>query len=475
MKVLFAASEGLPFSMSGGLGDVAGSLPKAIRKKRIACRVVLPLYKCVTQEQRKKMKFITNFEVTIGWRKQYCGVFETNVDGVIFYLLDNEYYFYRDKLYGYYDDAERFAFFSRAALEMLHYISFTPDIIHCNDWQTALIPVYLDAIYRGYEQFKNIKTMFTIHNIQYQGKYGLDLVEEIIGIPKETVPWVEFDYCANFMKGAIERANLVTTVSPTYAKEILDPWFSHGLDGFLKTRSYKLSGILNGIDVKNYNPEDDSAIVSNYSYDHPEGKKADKADLQKMLGLDPTGDKPIVAMVSRLVSHKGLDLVRYAFDEIIAAGMQVVILGTGEKEYEDFFLGKARQYNGQAAVIIDFKPDLSRKVYAGADMFLMPSKSEPCGLSQMISLRYGTIPVVRQTGGLADSIIDVGSEGFGNGYTFKTYNAHDMLGALKRAAGLYYEDREDWDALVKSALMCDFSWTRSAAGYINLYENIIKQ
>lgn len=470
MNVLFAASEGLPFAMSGGLGDVAGSLPKAIRGQKVACRVVLPLYKCITESQREKMKFVMSFDVPVGWRKQYCGIFEGTFDGVKYYFIDNEYYFYRDAIYGYYDDAERYSFFSRAILEMILRIDFKPEIIHCNDWQTSLVPVFLDSLYRGYEDLSSTKTVFTIHNIQYQGKYGLDLIEEIMGIPNEYKNLVEFDGCANFMKGAIQCASKVTTVSPTYANEIQDPWFAHGLADIISENSYKLAGILNGIDYKNYNPESDPSIFATYSSKDFSKKPLNKAELREMLGLT-VGDKPIVAMVTRLVAHKGLDLVTAVFDELIALGAQVVILGSGEEEYESFFTEKMHQYPGDVAAIIGFIPDVARKIYAGADIFLMPSKSEPCGLSQMVAARYGTIPVVRTTGGLADSISDCGT-GDGNGFTFQSYNAHDMLFAVGRAVKLY-ADKENWSNLVKYAMEYDFTWRKFAKQYVEIYKEIL--
>ena len=472
MKVLFASSEALPFMASGGLGDVAGSLPHALRKRLIGCRVVMPMYDTIRQELKDKMKFITHISVPVAWRRQYCGIFEAKHNGVIYYLLDNQYYFKRDTIYGHYDDAERFAFFSRAILEIIPHIDFKPDIIHCNDWQTALTPVYYSAMYANSPGYENIKTVFTIHNIQYQGIYGMELLQDVLGIPADKASLIEYDGCVNFMKGAIECADKVTTVSPSYANEILDPWYSHGLDSILNERRYKLSGILNGIDTVGYDPETDKDIKANYSAADPSGKKEDKEELQKLMNLPVKPNVPIVGMVTRLVSHKGLDLVKGILDELLSkAEMQLVILGSGDYEYESYFRWIAEKYPDKVSVTLGFVPDLARKIYAGADMFLMPSKSEPCGLSQMVALRYGTIPIVRETGGLRDSITDCG-DGEGNGFTFKSYNAHDMLDSIYRALTLYYNG--DWNELVLRALNCDFSWGRSANAYIRLYKELLK-
>lgn len=472
MKVLYATSEALPFIASGGLGDVAGSLPHALRKRLIGCRVVLPMYDTIKQELKDTMKFITHISVPVAWRRQYCGIFEAKYNGVIYYLIDNQYYFKRDTIYGHYDDAERFAFFSRAVLEIIPYIDFKPDIIHCNDWQTALTPVYYSAMYANSPGYENIKTIFTIHNIQYQGVYGKELLEDVLGIPADKASLLEYDGCINFMKGAIECADKVTTVSPSYADEILDPWYSHGLDSILNERRYKLSGILNGIDTVGYDPATDKCIKANFSADDVSGKKIDKEELQKEMGLPVKPGVPVIGMVTRLVSHKGLDLVKGILDELLATSeLQLVVLGSGDYEYESYFRWIAEKYPDKVGLRIGFVPELARKIYAGADMFLMPSKSEPCGLSQMVALRYGTVPIVRETGGLRDSITDCG-DGKGNGFTFKSYNAHDMLDAIRRALTLYYNG--DWNELVLRALNCDFSWGRSANAYIRLYKETLK-
>lgn len=470
MKVLYATSEAYPYAMSGGLADVAGALPKALRKRLIGCRVVLPLYDTISDELRSTMQFVTSITVPVAWRRQYCGIFEAKHDGVIYYFIDNQYYFKRGVLYGNYDDAERFAFFSRAVLEMIPHIDFVPDIIHCNDWQTALIPVFLDTLYRMVEPYKRIKTVFTIHNIQYQGKYGKDLIEDVLGLPQDSAHIVEYDGCVNLMKGAVECADRVTTVSPTYATEIKDPWFAHGLDGIIREREFKLSGIVNGIDVEVYNPENDAHLWQNYTAEDISGKAVNKAELQKFFGLPERPDVPIIGMVTRLVSHKGLDLVKAVFSDITKNDVQVVILGSGELEFETFFHEQRNANPDKVALKLGFIPDLAHKIYAGADIFLMPSKSEPCGLAQMIALRYGTIPVVRETGGLKDTVTDSG-DNEGNGFTFQTYNAHDMAHAVSRAIEGF--NAEGWDILVKRAMECDNSWGRSAGVYIKMYKGIL--
>ena len=472
MKVLYATSEALPFAASGGLADVAGSLPKALRTRLIGCRVVLPLYESVPQQLRDSMTFLTSLSVPVAWRRQYCGVFEAKYNGVIYYLLDNQYYFKRPGLYGHYDDAERFAFLARAVLEMLSFIDFHPDIIHANDWQTALIPVYYRLFYDQREGYENMKMVYTIHNIQDQGKYGMEILEDVFGIPQSAKSIVEQDGCVNLMKGAIEMADRVTTVSPTYAEELLDPWYAHGLDTILRLRSFKLSGILNGIDTDSYNPETDPDIYAHYTAEDPSGKAENKRALQERLGLPQRPEAPLIGMVTRLVSHKGLDLVKYVLDELLQADVQMVLLGSGDWTYENFFREAQDRHREKFCYCAGFVPELARKIYAGADIFLMPSKSEPCGLSQMVACRYGAVPVVRETGGLKDSITDCG-DGYGIGFTFKTYNANDMLAAIHRALGAY-ANPEDWPLLVDRALKADFSWGRSANEYIRLYRALLK-
>lgn len=475
MKVLFVASEAQPFMASGGLADVAGALSQALRRRLIGCRVVMPMYDTIAQELKDKMTFVTSISVPVAWRRQYCGIFQAKHNGVIYYLIDNQYYFKRDSIYGHYDDAERFTFFARAALEILPHIGFKPDIIHCNDWQTALTPVFYKTMYCQDPWYQGIKTVFTIHNIQYQGTYGMDLIGDVVGLKPEDAGILEYDGDCNFMKGGIECADWVTTVSPSYAQEILDPWYSHGLDPILRERQWKLSGILNGIATDTNDPETDPNLALHFNVSNAkEGKAANKAALQETMGLPQKPDVPLIGIVTRLVSHKGLDLIKGVFDEFLATTeVQVVVLGSGDWQYENYFRELADRYGDKLAVRIGFVPSLAKKIYGGADLFLMPSKSEPCGLAQMIALRYGTIPIVRETGGLRDSITDSG-DGQGNGFTFKTYNAHDMLNALYRAVDTYYNAKDYWDTLVIRALECDFSWNKSANEYIKLYKQLVK-
>lgn len=469
MNILFAASEAVPYAASGGLADVVGSLPAAIQSKGHDCRVVMPLYKSIRPEMRTQLTFLTNITVDVSWRKQYCGIFTAVWNDVTYYFVDNEYYFGRDGLYGFYDDCERFVFFSRAVLEMLRYIDFAPDIIHGNDWQTALIPVFYQVFYKYQQGYQNIKHIFTIHNIQYQGNYGREVLNEVMGIPLYHMGILEYDGAINMMKGAIETADKITTVSPSYAWEILDPWYSHGLDRILVNKQYKLSGILNGIDTTLYDPAADTMIAKKFSAARPAGKKACKEALLAELALQE-GDEPIIGIVTRFVSHKGVDLIRYVFEDILKLGYKFAILGSGEKIYEDFFSEMQYRYPDRVSVTLGFRPELARKIYAGADMFLMPSQSEPCGLAQMVAMRYGTLPIVRETGGLRDSVTDDGN-GDGNGFTFKTYNAHDMLDACARAKASY-DNQKGWKALVKRAMKCDYSWGASADVYIKLYQEL---
>ena len=470
MKILFATGESFPFAVSGGLGDVSFALPKALRKKKVGVRVVMPLYSQIPEHFRREMKFITSISVPVAWRSQYCGVFEATYDGVTYIFLDNEFYFKRNAMYGEFDDAERFAFFARAVLECIPVIDFKPDIIHCNDWQSALTPVYYKLMYFNRPGYANIKTILTIHNIQYQGQYGMDLLEDVLGIPTWAAPMVENGGDLNILKAGIECADKISTVSPTYAREILDPWYAYNLDGILKSKSYKLSGIVNGIDVDVYDPETDENIVANYSATDLSGKAKCKAALQEELGLPVNPDVPVISMVTRLAGHKGLELLKFVFDDIMERDVQFVLLGSGEEEYELFFHEKSVQYADKFAFRCGFIPSLAHKIYAGADIFLMPSKQEPCGLAQMVSLRYGTVPVVRQTGGLADTIKDAGDDGVG--YTFKSYNAHDMSGAIYRALGCYY-NKDEWNKLVLRGIKTDNSWENSANKYLALYNEAI--
>lgn len=472
MKILYLSSEARPFIASGGLADVAGSLPNALVKLGHDCRVVLPLYSDIKEEWRKKMSFLCNFNVSLSWRNQYCGVYTIEHNGVTYYLLDNEYYFKRGGLYGYYDDPERFAFYSRAAVELIQYINFVPDVLHCNDWQSAMAPVYLNKFYRHDPLYQSIRTMFTIHNIQYQGQYGMNIAWDVLGIPEYHQSVLEYNGDANMMKAAIQESNIVTTVSPSYAREIHDPWFSHKLDHAINNKGDRVIGILNGIDTVSYDPSTDKDIYVHYNDISVEKKEDNKRALCADMGLEYKNGRMLVGMVTRFVGHKGLDLVKYIFDEMMKDDLSVVILGSGEREYEDFFKEAAARYPGRVALRLGFIPELARKIYAGADVFLMPSKSEPCGLAQMVAARYGTLPVVRETGGLKDSIHDMGGEN-GNGFTFMTYNAHDMLGAIKRAEALYADPNAWKDAMV-AAMECDFSWDKSAKEYIAAYERIME-
>lgn len=472
MKTLFVTSEAYPFLVSGGLGDVSGALPAALRSRFIGCRVVMPLYEDIKEELKNEMHFIGSLSVPVSWRRQYCGVFEAKYNGVIYYLLDNQYYFKRHGLYGYYDDAERFAFFSRAALEIIPLIGYKPDVIHCNDWQSALVPTYYHLFYAGRPGYENMKTVLTIHNIQYQGKYGEEILEDVLGIPYDARCLLENEGAVNILKGGIETAHAVTTVSPTYAREILDPWFSYGLDSILKERSWKLRGIINGIDVEVYNPETDPMIAANFSAETLSGKAQNKRALQEQLGLPQREDVPLIGIVSRLVSQKGLDLVKYALEEMMQWDVQFVILGSGDWAYESYFDEMAAKYPQKIGLKLGFIPALAHQIYAGADMFLMPSKFEPCGLAQLISLRYGTLPIVRETGGLKDTVLDCGGEN-GNGFTFQTYNGDDMKDAVHRAVMLY-QNRDAWNEAVIRAMHCDHSWGQSAGEYAKLYKELQK-
>jgi starch synthase len=473
MKILFAASEALPLAATGGLSDVACSLPLALGGLGAECRVVMPLYSDISENFKKKLKFKTHFTVSLSWRRQYCGVFEGNFNGVVYYLLDNEYYFKRRGLYGHFDDAERFAFFSKAVLEMLRYIDFKPDIIHSNDWHTALVPVYYRAFFNSEDGYRGIKTVFTIHNIQYQGKYGYELFNDVLGLPNSEMDVLKLDGCVNLVKGAFMSADAVTTVSPTYAEVLRDPFFSFGLDEIVKLNAYKFTGILNGIGTSNYNPETDDSIFQKYSAAAPEGKAANKSGLQKMLNLPQNDSALVVGIVGWLVGSKGTDLIEFVLKDMMTDHIQLVVLGKGDFLNELFFSEMQKRYPGKLAVRIGFLQDLARKIYAGSDVLLMPSQMEPCGLAQMIALRYGTIPVVRKTGGLNDSITDCGEPG-GNGYTFQSFNAHDMLGALRRAEGAFVQ-KEYWKELITRAMNCDFSWDLSAGEYMSLYSGLMQK
>jgi len=478
MKILYVGSEALPFVSSGGLGDVMGSLPKAVKKysPEDDIRVVLPLYSQIKESYRDRMTKVCVFTVDLSWRKQYCGVFEYVTDGVTYYFIDNEYYFKRQFLYGSFDDGERFAFFCKAVLDMLPMIGYFPDVLHCNDWQTALCVVYLERLYKTVEPYRGIRTVYTIHNIEYQGIYGLEILGDVFGLGEGDRQFLEYDGCINLSKGAIILCDLLTTVSPTYAKELCDPYFGKSLAGIIESKKDSLRGILNGIDTDYYDPSADKAIAAVYTASSPSGKAENKAALQRLLGLSEAPDVPVVAMVSRLAGHKGFDLVRYILEEMLTRDIQFVLLGTGDPDLEGFFSYIAKKYPHKTGIVLSFDKELSKQIYAGADIFLMPSRSEPCGLSQMIACRYGTVPVVRETGGLYDTVKPyvekVSKTGRvsvqGNGFTFATYNAHDMLSAVDRAVELYKQP-EKWAKLVRRVMKADFSWNASAAEYVKIY------
>ncbi len=466
-KILFVASEARPFIATGGLADVIGSLPQALAQDpAYDIRVVLPLYSDIKPEFRRKMSFLGNIFVQLAWRNQYCGVFTCVENGVTYYFIDNEQYFKRSGCYGYFDDGERFAFFSRAVLDILPFIEFYPDVLHCHDWQTALATIYLKTIYCKRPEYQFIRSLFTIHNIEYQGKYALDILEDLFGIDKSYSYLLEYNGCINLMKAAIECSEKFSTVSPTYANEIKTAQYAHGLQDIIEKNSFKLTGILNGIDVESYNPTKDTALFAPFSPEALDNKKICKAELQKMLGL-PVKDVPMIAMITRLVSHKGLELVKTVAEDILHEDLQFVLLGTGDAAYESYFRDLGRRYEGKASINIAFNGDLSRKIYSGADIFLMPSVSEPCGLSQMIASRYATVPVVRETGGLYDSIKPYGNGG--NGFTFASCNPYDMLYVLHEALDTY-KKTDEWKALMKKAATTDFSWSRSAEDYKKLYD-----
>lgn len=473
MKILFAASEALPFIKVGGLGDVMGALPKELVKKGVDARVVIPMYSVMSQEMRDQCKFEKFFYFSLGWRSCYCGIFSAQANGVTYYLIDNEQYFKRGGTYGEFDDAERFAYFSKAVLEILPHIDFFPDIIHANDWHTALVPVYLDTQYRSLPGYGSIKTVFSIHNIEFQGKYGLDTLGSVFALPPDWESVVEHDGCLNLMKGAIERANAVNTVSETYANEILDPYFSFGLDTILRPRRYKLSGIVNGIDVKAFDPATDPAIAVNYDIDTRADKVENKLALQKELGLAVDPDIPMIGMVGRLTSQKGIDLMYPIMEELMKHEVQLVVLGTGYAEIEDFMRFCDAAYHDKMRAMITFSSSMAQKIYSGADLFLMPSKSEPCGLAQLISMRYGTIPVVHAVGGLKDTVVPYNpAEGTGNGVNFQSYNAWDMYDAIMRGIAIW-SDPEERDQIMLNGMSGDYSWDVSADKYLKLYESVL--
>ena len=478
MKILYAASEAVPFCKTGGLADVAGSLPAALAAQGAEVAVVLPLYQKVKEKFGDQLYFECYDYVDLAWRHSYCGLFSMERDGVTWYFLDNEQYFRRPELYGYMDDGERFGFFSRAVVRMLPHLKFWPEVIHCNDWQTALVPIYLKDDGVREERFRSIRTVLSIHNIEYQGRYGRQTLGDLFGLDHG---WADdgtilMDGDVNLLKGAILCADAVNAVSPTYANELKMPYFAHRLDGIMRRCGYKLSGVLNGIDVKRYDPATDPHIAVNYSAADMVGKQADKAELQKLMGLRQEPYVPIVGIVSRLVSHKGLDLVCEVLHDMMELPLQMVILGKGDRKYEEFFQWAAQQYPGRMAVRLDYNEELSMAIYAGADLFLMPSKSEPCGLSQMIAMRYGTVPIVRETGGLKDTVSPYEAwRDAGNGFTFANYAGSDMLYVIREAVYLYKDYPDAFARLRARAMACDFSWARSAGEYLHIYSAVTGQ
>ena len=478
MKILYAASEAVPFCKTGGLADVAGSLPAALAAQGAEVAVVLPLYQKVKEKFGDQLYFECYDYVDLAWRHSYCGLFSLERDGVTWYFLDNEQYFNRPELYGYMDDGERFGFFSRAVVRMLPHFKFWPDVLHCNDWQTALVPIYLKDDGVREDRFRSIRTVLSIHNIEYQGRYNPQVLGDLFGLDHG---WADdgtilMDGDVNLLKGAILCADAINAVSPTYANELKTPYFAHRLDGIMRRCSYKLSGVLNGIDVKRYDPATDPIIAVNYSAGDMAGKQADKAELQKLMGLRQEPYVPVVGMVSRLVSHKGLDLVCEVLHDMMELPMQLVILGKGDRKYEEFFQWAANQYPGRMAVRLDYNEELSMAIYAGADLFLMPSRSEPCGLSQMIAMRYGTVPIVRETGGLKDTVTPYEAwRDSGNGFTFANYASSDMLYVIREAVYLYKDYPDAFARLRARAMACDFSWARSAGEYLHIYSAVTGQ
>lgn len=475
MQIVFASAECAPFVKTGGLGDVAGSLPAALVRAGAEVIVMVPKYATIKDEYKAQMEHFSDFYVSLGWRNEYCGLEKLEHDGVTYMFIDNERYFARDYPYGFFDDGERFAFFSKAITESLQHLpaGFECDILHCNDWQAALAPVFLREFYQGLPLYERVKTVFSIHNVAFQGQFSDTVMEDILGVAHipAAASQLRCDACSiNYMLGALRYADAITTVSPTYANEIQTPEFGEGLDGVLRERSYALQGILNGIDVAGFDPATDKRIAANYTVEDRSGKAVCKAKLQEELGLEVRDDRPLMVMVTRLTRQKGLDLVMYALDRILAGGVQVAVLGTGDRDYEDGLRYFQDKYPGTMAARIEFDPALSQRMYAAADMFLMPSKFEPCGLSQIIAMRYGTLPIVRETGGLKDTVIPYNEfTGEGTGFSFSNFNGDEMGDAVFRAARLFWDNREAWNQLVTQAMSQDFSWTRSADKYLDLY------
>ena len=475
MKVLFTTSEAVPFCKTGGLADVAGSLPQALAKAGNEVEVILPLYQRVSAKWKDQLEFICHIEVPLGWRRVYCGLFRLEREGVLWYFVDNEYYFKRDALYGHYDDGERFGFFSRAVISLLPALQFMPEVIHCNDWQTALVPIYLKDECVRWPEIRGIKTVFTIHNIEYQGRYGKETLEDLFGLAPG---WfadgtIAMDGDVNLLKGALMTCDAITAVSPTYAQELRYAFFAHGMESVMQRNAGKVHGVLNGIDMDRYDPSKGEGLVARYSVKDMRGKEKNKAALQKQMSLTVAPEIPIIGIVSRLVSHKGLDLICKVFDQIMDLNCQFVVLGSGDWNYEQFFEKKRHQYAGRMGLYRGYNEGLANAIYSGADLLLMPSKSEPCGLAQMIAMRYGTVPIVRETGGLKDTVHPYEAWcGAGNGFTFADYNSSDMLYVIRQAVALYYDKPAEFANLRKAGMSEDFSWKRSAEAYNDIYKKI---
>ena len=479
MKILFAASESVPFVKTGGLGDVVGALAPVLAQKGHDVRVIIPEFNTIPQEYMQQLTHVCEFEVQLGWRRQYCGIEMLEKDGVKWYFMDNKYYFGRPYIYGMGgDEYERFGFFCRGVLNMLPLIDFQPDVIHAHDWQSGMIPALLKIQYAHLPFYANMKTVFTIHNLQYQGIFGIREVQDILGLGDSlwTEDKLECFGCANFLKAALVYADKITTVSPSYAEEIQTAYYGERLDGLLRARNRDLSGVLNGIDMNEYNPETDPKIAQNYSFEHLEGKAACKQALQEELGLEIKPETPLIGMVGRLSNQKGLDLVDYVIADIMRQDVQLVVLGMGEGRYFNLFSWAESEYKGKVAARFTMDHALAHKIYAGADLFLMPSQFEPCGLSQMIAMRYGTVPIVRETGGLRDTVLSYNEfNGEGNGFTFFNYNAHDMLHTIERATDFYHNQRDVWQKLQERGMHGDYSWNKSADEYVRLYEGLFTE
>lgn len=476
MKILYVASEVAPYIKTGGLADVAGVLPNFLAKQKEDVRVVLPLYAKICQKYREKMKFKGHITVNLSWRGVYCGVFELVENGVTYYFIDNEYYFNRDNTYGYDDDAERFAFFSKATLDILPFIDFCPDVINVNDWQTALVPVYLKLFHSFGDFYKKIKTVLTIHNIAYQGRFGKYIMQDTLGIDDFFFNngFMELDGDVNYLKACIESVDYINTVSKTYANEILTEYYGYGLQGVLSANSHKLTGILNGIDIDLYNPKTNKHLFKNYNAKTIKEKEQNKQALLKFVSLKADDNTPVIGIISRFVSHKGFDLIERVLYDLLQSDVRIIVVGTGDFKYEQMFLNAQKAYPSKISVNIAFSEDFANKIYAGADLFLMPSVSEPCGLAQMIAMRYGTLPIVRETGGLADTVIPYDMEkGTGVGFSFENINAHDMLYVINEACHIYRNDRKLYNKLVLNAMEQDFSWDKSAKEYLDVYKKII--